>query len=44
MSEAGEDEAKYRIRKEATGQVTNNSRDYSGKGTASYFNGDTYTG
>jgi len=44
MSETGENEAKYKIRKDTTGEVSKNSRDYSGKGTATYFNGDTYTG
>jgi len=44
MSEAGDDEAKYRIRFDLTGEVTNNSRDFTGKASASYNNGDSYTG
>ena len=44
MSEAGDDEAKYRIRFDLTGEVTNNSRDYTGKASATYNNGDSYTG
>jgi len=44
MSEAGDDEAKYRIRWEVDGKVTNSSRDRSGKAAAEYFNGDKYEG
>ena len=44
MSEQGDDEAKYRIRWEAEGKVTNSSRDKSGKASAEYFNGDKYEG
>ena len=44
MSEAGDDEAKYRIRWEADGKVTNSSRDRTGKASAEYFNGDKYEG
>ena len=44
MSEQGDDEAKYRIRWEVDGKVTNSSRDRSGKASAEYFNGDKYEG
>ena len=44
MSEAGDDESKYKIRKERTGEVSNNSRDYTGLASAEYSNGDSYTG
>ena len=44
MSDAGDEESKYRIRKDTTGQVTNSSRDYNGTASAEYVNGDTYTG
>ena len=44
MSEAGDDEAKYKIRWEADGKWTNSSRDRSGKASAEYFNGDKYEG
>ena len=44
MSEQGDDEAKYRIRWEVDGKVTNSSRDRSGMASAEYFNGDKYEG
>jgi len=44
MSEAGDDELKYKIRWDVDGKVTNSSRDRSGKASAEYFNGDKYEG